>query len=406
MSKYLSQLLDEPEILVESAIKKLEHISGWESTDIRLLAEINNKVRAKITELGLDPDDTTGPELYHALLARIDADEHNFNMPYIKMPTNKLIDKIDQVHKSYKVYALKQNVAKDILRAHPPRRLMKQLGYRSADSLIKRENINALYAVLESIESSRWLNVYWKDLAKLSPSDFETRNVSVVVMEDKYAVGSVEPVSNVPLLGAVAVWDSYSSKVGLVADITRSISELRTVCALVKLRNVEYGFGANLVEILKGETKNPLQISHLPISWRTIFHHYGQRSSSEHTEFFGPHVLHDDIKVHEITKTMAKAFPDLKWWQDLEFTAHKTEQGIVSFNLMDILSSRGNEFKDRSLSHYRKSLWHEFVGRYFAHPTVEQHFMQKLEPQTVPVVDTPQSSNPEFEIRQMMELGV
>jgi hypothetical protein len=212
MSKYLSQLLDEPEILVESAIKKLEHISGWESTDIRLLAEINNKVRAKITELGLDPDDTTGPELYHALLARIDADEHNFNMPYIKMPTNKLIEKVEQVHKSYKVYALKQNVAKDILRAHPPRRLMKQLGYRSADSLIKRENINALYAVLESIESSRWLNVYWKDLAKLSPSDFETRNVSIVVMEDKYADGSVAPVNNVPLLGAVAVWDSYSSK--------------------------------------------------------------------------------------------------------------------------------------------------------------------------------------------------
>jgi hypothetical protein len=71
MSKKLAELLDEPEVVVESVIKKLEHISGWESTDVRLLAEINNKVLAKHLELGLDPKDTTGPELYHALLAKL-----------------------------------------------------------------------------------------------------------------------------------------------------------------------------------------------------------------------------------------------------------------------------------------------------------------------------------------------
>jgi hypothetical protein len=44
MSKKLAELLDEPEVVVESVIKKLEHLSGWESTDVRLLAEISNKV--------------------------------------------------------------------------------------------------------------------------------------------------------------------------------------------------------------------------------------------------------------------------------------------------------------------------------------------------------------------------
>jgi hypothetical protein len=35
MSKKFAELLDEPEVVVESVIKKLEHISGWESTDVR-----------------------------------------------------------------------------------------------------------------------------------------------------------------------------------------------------------------------------------------------------------------------------------------------------------------------------------------------------------------------------------
>jgi hypothetical protein len=64
MSKNLAHLLNQPEALVELAINKLEHLNGYESTDVRLLAEINNKVRTKTKELGLDPDDTTGPELY------------------------------------------------------------------------------------------------------------------------------------------------------------------------------------------------------------------------------------------------------------------------------------------------------------------------------------------------------
>jgi hypothetical protein len=52
-------------------------------------------------------------------------------------------------------------------------------------------------------------------------------------------------------------------------------------------------------------------------------------------------------------------------------------------------------------------LWHEFVNRYLAHPSVEQHFMQQLEPQTIPVNDlkTNQES-PEKEIAKMVEVGI
>jgi hypothetical protein len=123
MSKNLSEFLDEPEILVESAIKKLEHLSGFESTDVRLLANVNIKVRDKLKDLGLDPDDTTGPELYHALLAKVTKDEQNLNLT-----SAEIIKEIAKVHKNYQVYALKLSVAKDLLRNHPPRKLMNHDG--------------------------------------------------------------------------------------------------------------------------------------------------------------------------------------------------------------------------------------------------------------------------------------
>jgi hypothetical protein len=91
----------------------------------------------------------------------------------------------------------------------------------------------------------------------------------------------------------------------------------------------------------------------------------------------------------------------------MEHAAVKTEQGIVSFNLSDVMASRGKNFEQRSLSYFRDSVWHEFINRYLAHPSVEQHFMQQLEPQTVPVMDLePNAEAQEKEIARMVGIGV
>jgi hypothetical protein len=292
------------------------------------------------------------------------------------------------------------------LRHHPPRKLMKMLNYRSVDSMLKRENPGALFAAVANAESLRWQNVFYKDLAKLTPSDFETRDATVVSLEAKYKNLIQSDTQRVTLLGAVVTAKSQESKVALAASIVNEINKLRSESAIIKLRNVEAGFGYNLVEIVQGQAKHPLKISHLPVSWHTIFNQYGKRPVSEHTEFFGPHILHEDIKAHETVKSLVEIFPALSWWQDLEHVAYKAEQGIVSLNLLDVISSKTKDFNNRELSNYKKSLWHEFISRYFAHPSVEQHFMNQLEPQTVPVSEFPQANNPEQEISRMMEIGV
>jgi hypothetical protein len=404
MSKKFAELLDEPEVVVESVIKKLEHISGWESTDVRLLAEINNKVRAKLSELNLDPDDTTGHELHHALLAKLAKDEGT-----LRQNPDLLIERIVKAHKPYQVYSLKSGVAKDILRKHPPRRLMKALNYRSVDSMLKRESASQLYNVVESIEIPRWQNVFYKDIANLAPSDFETRDIEISKLPAKFSnlANTKDIASQVPLLGTVIVNNTNVTSMALAMNIAKSINDLRAVSSHIKLKNVEAGFGQNIVKTVKNGHEHPFNINVLPITWKSIFHHYGKRTANEHTEFFGPHLLHEDIKAHNPLTTLAIISPVFNWWQELEYVAKKTEAGIVSFNLMDVINNVGREFEQRSSEHFRQSLWSEFIGRYFEHPSVEQHFMQQLEPQTVPVIDfRPTSRNTEQDIANLIEVGI
>jgi hypothetical protein len=401
MPKLLAELLDIPEVLIETAITKLEHLSGWQSTDVRLLAEANNKLRAKTKELGLDPEDTTGTELYYALQAKLAADEKSFNLG-----REEIIQKLSQVYKARKVYALRHGVAKDLLRGHPPKHLMKQLNYRSIDSMLKRENIVALYAALQIAESSRWHKTFWKDLSKLSPSDFETRQIEVVQIDAKRykSLSNYSNTSPVELMGAVAVWPNTLSVMGLCVQTALNISKLREVCTYLKLKQVEPNFGKNLAEILQNEFTPPLEISHTPISWHTVFQHYGRRTAAEHTEYFGPHLLHEDIKAHYPLKSLSKISPVFNWWEGLEHVIKQTEDGLVSLNLADVLAGHPHNYKKRSIAHAQASLWHEFIDRYLDHPAVEQHFMQQLEPQTIAAEDlNPRTSSEEREIAQLME---
>src|ERR1700704_5633190 len=75
MTRYLSLALGATEPVFSQSIEQLEQASGRPSTDIRLSSEMMQHARTKIAELGLDPSDTTGPELYNALREKLHQDE-------------------------------------------------------------------------------------------------------------------------------------------------------------------------------------------------------------------------------------------------------------------------------------------------------------------------------------------
>src|SRR5207253_231460 len=124
------------EPLFSMAIKQLEQTTGRPGEDARLVAEMTQKVHNKLQALGLDPNDTTGPELYSALVNLMKLqDAHlakkiggdNPEDVQVLMPLMKKA--VDNAKLPRSAWVLKKSVAKRMLQETPPPNIMKHLKY-------------------------------------------------------------------------------------------------------------------------------------------------------------------------------------------------------------------------------------------------------------------------------------
>ncbi len=217
MSKILSELLAAEEPLFGMAIKRLEQASGNSSVDVRLTAEIIGKVHMKMRALGLDPKDTTGKELYRALCNLVEkhdaflADRIGCDDPSdVHAVLPRIKDVVEALDVPRKAWLLKTSVAKRLIKAMPPKKVMKQLGYRSIDSMIKRESIAELYAGMRFLETAEWQNKFIRSYKALKPTDFEVRNIEVLLLDsskwgvsaDKFVGTSRHNITHLKEIGA------------------------------------------------------------------------------------------------------------------------------------------------------------------------------------------------------------
>ena len=169
------------------SIEELERASGRPSADIRLSAEVMQLARTKIAELGLDPSDTTGPELYGALHERLRRDETAVREALqidSDASASQVLSRVRQFVASHdargRCFALKASVAKRLLKKKPPKAAMKALGYRSVDSMLKHEPLAQVLALAKLAESASWHRAYHAQYAKLQSTDFESRDITVL----------------------------------------------------------------------------------------------------------------------------------------------------------------------------------------------------------------------------------
>ena len=151
----LAKLLDATEPLFSVAIRDLEKITQNRSTDVILLSEIIHKAHNRMHRLNLDPLDTTAKELFHALENRVAQDNLRLAKEIggkddsdVKTLVPLMIKAAKNANIPKNTWALKRSVAKDILREMPPNQMMLHLGYRSIDSMLKREPFDEIYTAL------------------------------------------------------------------------------------------------------------------------------------------------------------------------------------------------------------------------------------------------------------------
>lgn len=399
MSNTLATLLQAKQPQFSMMIHHMERAAGLPGVDVRLQAELTTKIHKQMRALGLDPHDTTGKEFYQGLKSMATLHDTFLQKQVGVTPSDtpftvytKVAGFIDGLQVPRQAWVMKQSTAKRLLKVSPPKKVMKQLGYRSVDSLIKRESVVELFAAARVLESDDWQRWFTDKYAQLSPQDFETRDITVVVLDPErwhIAVADAHQkrhnISHLKELGAVIVVpvDVKMPVLTLVttALILHYIHEIRLYSAYFKLKHVQGDFAQIIVETLQRDPGRHVTMAGYPVHWRVLHRYYGRTDAVNHPELFEPHVMPEDLHWRSVEDILFRIEPALQFWYGYDYVGGKFGESVVSCNLLDIaIAAAGNiPYGAQPLYHFRESLWNELYVRYVGQPILEKQILRQLE---------------------------
>lgn len=400
-SRFLRNLLDAEEPIFSLSLQQLEAASGGHGTDARLIGEITATTHARMRSLGLDPQNTTGAELYQALLGKMTDDNARVakqiggtDINNVRHMVPLMVSAAKGVKTNWDCWVLKRSVAKRLLKTMPPRKLMAHLGYKSIDSMLKSENLDEVYTALRFSEGGEWLDKYNELFKSVTPSNFETRPINLIVMDhDKYvdlATKFVEKklhnITHTKELGTIVVVPMQAETMqGITLKslplIFHYINEIRLYSAFFKLKQVNKNFGETVVQTLIADPGAASQMAGTHVHWRVIQRYFGKLKDENHPEAFEPHVHPEDLHWRRAEDMLYQLDPAMKFWQGLDFVGMCYDGVPVSLNLVDVSLSYSNNisYADRYVYHMRESLWNEIFMRYMGHKNLENQILSQLD---------------------------
>ncbi len=408
MSRVLAELLGANEPSFHLQVRRLEAAAGMPSTDIRMTTQILQGTRHKIRELGLDPADTTGPELYAALQDRLRRDEI-----YVRSGLNiradiDPVDMLEQVTKQLNkldhhsdVFVVRQAAIKRILKKLKPKATMKRLGYRSMDSMFKHESVPQLLAACLVTESFDWQANRLEAYKKLQAKDFEHKRPKFVVPTTKQwpkiAESHTEKHRNhiiaVPELGHVVILPMQQDIPGLVITTfvlaLHALNDMRALSAYLKLQQVRHDFGDVVSRSMIEEPMTEVELGDRKLSWRAVHWYYGHGYASYHPDVFEPHVQPEDLSWHSVGSALADLHPVLSFWEETEMLGLLDKKDAISMNVLDVALGLANglAYADRAVHNMREILGRELFARYLHQDNLQNMLAGSLNRQLAPELD-------------------
>lgn len=398
MTRVLSELLGAKEPGFRLGLRQLEQAGGAPNEDIRLSAEISQSVQRALNELGLDAHDTTGPELYNALLERAKQDDVVVREVLgLKPDDNDLNLKVGRLLTTLeapkKIFALKSSVTKRLLKKHPPKKAMKQLGYRSIDSLLKHEPVALIYGAATIAESPTWHKQLLQCYKQLTPADFETRDVSVFTPANKrwdtlsadYVADVKHNILTFKELGAVVLLPLAADAVdGAALAVTllglHAINDIRITSTYLKLHQVRPDFGNVLVKAARSEPYTQASLLGQELPWRLVHRYFARTPEAYNPELFEPHVQPEDLHWKPAEHLLAELHDRLEFWGRTAYLGLLDNGETVSLNLTDAVLNFCNKlpYEHRIVHYFRDHLWHELMMRYLHQDSLEQAVQEQL----------------------------
>jgi len=401
MSRVLSDLLGANEPAFTLTVRQLEAASGTPGVDIWLSSEISSKIGKKIRELGLNSTDVNGKELYNSL-QRLIQQHDEFIVKAIggKDPADvqdllpKIVTAVEKLPIPKTCWVIKHSTAKRLLKNMPPKKVMKQLGYKSIDSMLKRENISELLGALRFAESPAWLLKFISTYKKLTPSDFETRQIKIICLSEKrwgelskeFVYKTRHNITHLKEMGIIVVLPLPLDRlrgicITLLPLIIHYINEIRLYSAYFKLQQVKPNFAEIVPNTLIKDCNDAVKMINQPIHWRVVQRHFGKLGKRRLPEVFDPHIQAEDLQWHQVEDVLYEIEPALKFWENLDYVGANHDGWPVSFNLMDNAISYCNDlpYGRQNVARLRSSLKDELYNRYLEQDILEQQVLDQLD---------------------------
>ncbi len=401
MSRVLSELLEAKEPFFSQSIRELEAASSHPNLDIRFSSEIELRAQQKLRELGLDPHNTNGRELYQSLQDLV-AIHDTFLARALGVSdttdVNALLPKVVQIIKTLPVsrssWALKHSVTRRLLKTHEPKKTMKELGYRSIDSMLKREPVVNVLAAARMLESTQWQKRFTKSYGDLEPSDFEIRSVEITlptgkhwhVIGERYARASHHNVMQLRELGALIILPLpgvhlRGAAITILSVLLHNLNELRLYSTFFKMQQVKPHFGSIIAEVLLHDTPNYAELAGQQLHWRVLHRYLGRASGQSLATIFEPHVQLEDLEWRQAEQVLYRIEPALKFWEGLDCVGVLRDGKPVSFNLLDNALNFCNQldYGQQRARHMQANLWDELYIRYLEEETVSQQLAEHFE---------------------------
>lgn len=405
MTRFLSEALEAPEPFFRQGLRRLEAANGHPNTDIRFSAEVKRAAQNKLRQLGLDPRDTTPQELYRALQERLKADDARLlktlrqtaaiNVSADGQVVDGMVHSLKNLPDGKRCFALKSSKLKSILKAVPPKKAMKRLGYRSFESCLKHENPIMIMAAAWLCEGQAWQRRLLEQYKKLQAADFEDRQINLLAakfarwpeLAQQVAGGYKHNLLCFKELGALVFLPLPSDVPAGVttASLSLALHELNQIRAsgtFLKLSQVRPGFGQNVQTVAVDEPRLVTEHLDQTVPWQLIQRYYARLNDKFNHGVFEPHIGLEDMIWQPIEDSLSIIEPALAFWQGSHHLSLMHDRRPVSFNIIDAALNYCNDmpFERRLVHYFQRSLWHELLLRYLQPESVEQSVLRELQP--------------------------
>ena len=402
MAKFLKDLLDAEEPLFTTALRQLEYVSGRTGADTKLIGDITAMAHENMRAMGLTPAVATGEEVYYALQARVEQDIERLTKVIGAKETDDvahlvpyMVDAANGVKFNRKVFVLKREKAKELLREMPPKALMERLGYDDIEKMFEQEDFDEIYTALRFSEGPEWLNEYNELFKTVTADDYEERDLRILQMDHKKYVDlaahfvkkKLHNVTHTKEMGTIVVVPMHAKKMrGLVLKtlplLLHYMNEVKLYSTFFKLKSKKPHFGKVVMETLIADPGNASQMVGHKVHWRVIQRYLGKhKEDSIDKVAFEPHVQPEDLHWRRAEDLLYQIDPELEFWKDRDYVGVMYDGFPVAFNLFDVSFAYSNQepYEGRYAYHFRESLWNEIFVRYMGFKNLSQQVLEQLD---------------------------